>query len=320
MLKEKTMLDFYSQGLLVSRDKIPQEGEDSYCGLVNDKICMIGVFDGLGGSGSEKYEQYGNHSGAYIASRVVSRTMYQWFEKISQDKEALSRAGFAEDMKQEIDRELAAYGKNLHRNSMVRNRMAKTFPTTLAMSVLRYDAEKKQLYANILWCGDSRCYYLDDQGMHQLSYESPEEDALEELYRDIAMNEAISISHPYSINEKRLVNLTKGIMVTSTDGCFAYLPSPMHFEFLILDTLMYSENVDQWQEQIDSTLKDVSGDDYTMNCAIFGFEDFASLQDYYRERHDWLLDRYMEGFEEADLEERQKMWEEYRPAYKQFMR
>ena len=54
-------------------------GEDNWCYHFCENMGILGVFDGCGGSGSKKYENFSGKTGAYVASRIVAGGLEIWF-------------------------------------------------------------------------------------------------------------------------------------------------------------------------------------------------------------------------------------------------
>ena len=64
----------------VYKEKIPENGEDSYCFCIREDSLLLGVFDGCGGSGAKRYLSYCEKTGAYIGARAVAGAVKTWFE------------------------------------------------------------------------------------------------------------------------------------------------------------------------------------------------------------------------------------------------
>ena len=62
---------------VIQKEMIEGKGEDSFCSSCNDSSAFIAVFDGCGGSGGRTYPQMANHTGAYLASRLMSGSLYE---------------------------------------------------------------------------------------------------------------------------------------------------------------------------------------------------------------------------------------------------
>ena len=317
--KERGLFALLSQSLFIAQDKVKDRGEDSYLIGFRENAGVCAVFDGLGGSGSRQYKEYGDKTGAYIASRAVSEEMYNWFLAFSEDQNGLSSPKIAKSLHERIDKRLSACQDSETKKSSLKSSMTRDFPTTLSMLVFRPDGQGG-ISANVIWAGDSRCYWLDGGGLHQLTLDDThQQDAYEALYKDAAMNNVISASEPYSLSEYILDGLSRGIAFSATDGCFGYLQSPMHFEYLVLDSMLRAESISEMEKSLNERLTQIAGDDFTLTGAVFGFETFKQMKEYYRKRYDVLFPKYIEHFRESSREQRLDLWNEYRSSYEKYL-
>ena len=317
--KERGLFALFSQSLFTAQDKVKDCGEDSYLIGFHENAGVCAVFDGLGGSGSRQYKEYGDKTGAYVASRAVSEELYNWFLTFSEDQDRLAAPRIADALHERIDRRLASTRIAEAKKSSLKSSMTRDFPTTLSMLVFRPDGQGS-VSANVIWAGDSRSYWLDGGGLHQLTLDdTSKQDAYEALYKDAAMNNVISASEPYTLSEYILDGLSRGIAFSATDGCFGYLQSPMHFEYLLLDSMLGAESLSEMEKSLHERLVKIAGDDFTLTGAIFGFESFAQMKAYYRKRYDVLFPKYIEHFRESDREQRLGLWKEYRGGYEKYL-
>ena len=95
------------------------------------------------------------------------------------------------------------------------------------------------------------------------------------------------------------------IILSATDGCFGYLLTPMHFEYILLDCLTNSSNCKEWSESIHKTLNPISSDDFTIGLQIVD-EDFSYWQKSLHVRYEYLknsviqpLDQIKAAYEKA---------------------
>ena len=100
--KERGLFALLSQSLFIAQDKVKDRGEDSYLIGFRENAGVCAVFDGLGGSGSRQYKEYGDKTGAYIASRAVSEEMYNWFLAFSEDQNGLCSPEIAKSLPERI--------------------------------------------------------------------------------------------------------------------------------------------------------------------------------------------------------------------------
>ena len=58
--KERGLFASFSQSLFVAQDKVKDRGEDSYLIGFRENAGVCAVFDGIGGSESRQYKEYGD--------------------------------------------------------------------------------------------------------------------------------------------------------------------------------------------------------------------------------------------------------------------
>ena len=74
------------------------------------------------------------------------------------------------------------------------------------------------------WCGDSRGYILDGNGLHQVTVDDVTvTDAMMNLREDAPMTNVASASRPYEIHRKQVQLSEPAVVFAATDGCFGYL-------------------------------------------------------------------------------------------------
>lgn len=315
----ESFMDVYSQKIIVKREKIRHKGEDGFAFCINDRAAMISVFDGCGGIGARQYAEYQNHTGAYIAARILSGTIKNWFENWSISEVKGEEYYLADSIKENFDNALMSVQNSVQNRSKLKGGMQKDFPSTAAICVIRQTQDSLQ--SNVIWCGDSRVYYMNNKGLYQLSDDDIDgQDAMTNLYNDGAMTNVISASKPYKLNEFVISDIKKkGMYFVATDGCFGYLLSPMHFEYLLLSTLVDSKSFDEWEKELDRQFSKYGADDSTFCGVLVGFDNFEELKAYYRQRAYSVYDEYIRDFDIKNSEERFALWEAYREGYEKLM-
>ena len=301
----------------VRGEKKEDLGEDSFLIDTNDNAALISVFDGCGGSGARLYPEFGNRSGAYIASRAAAEAAFLWFTDWSRSMEEPA----AESLKRSIDGKLAVYQNTSQTVTQLRSSLTRAFPTTLAAEILTPDpANSGMVNVSCLWSGDSRCYILETNGLRQVSVDDlPVTDAMQNLREDAAMLNVISASHRYEIHEQTLTIRKPCICITATDGCFGYFKSPMEFEKILLGTLINARSIADWKNLLMQIWRSTAGDDFTICMAGLGFGDFETVQGSFRLRQSKIEKLYPH---KAEMPESTLMaqWEEYRTDYEQYQR
>jgi serine/threonine protein phosphatase PrpC len=277
------------------KDKKTGEGEDAppvLCEKGNH--FYVAVFDGLGGSGSERYSFTGADgarnelTGAYLAARYAANVVLTHFKQLEDDKNWLASS---EQLKLKLtdtfNRIPAQFGVKPTR---LKSNMSRQFPTTmalLAVEVTEYSEPIVDLVAT--WAGDSRCYLLDEVGLQVLSADDVTSEAetlvgLAKFTQDGVIKNCICSDRPFYLNTKRHTVTHPAIVLVATDGCFGYLPTPAHFEREILLALLESESMEQWSQSLCDRLAKVASDDLSMGLVAIGFQDLNHCKSYFNSR------------------------------------
>lgn len=306
----KDFLDLLSTHFLICNDKIKGKGEDSGFEAYTCEAGIMGAFDGCGGLGAKTCPAISGKTEAYLASRTVGAAVKQWFY-------SNSSAGYQwniEELKIQIITKLELCQKQTADSGLrLRGSLVRPFPSTIAMITFRIVNGK--LLTKHIWAGDSRTYVLDKNGLGQISNDDVKgEDAMSNLTRDGALTNVISVDKRFTLHSAEFIPEQPCIMFCATDGCFGYVSSPMEFEMMILAALVNATNVAEWQQLLSDDIMNRSGDDQTIAIAAFGFENFAELKSYYADRY-LAISRIVEQFSNADPDEKQRLWEAYKPSY-----
>ena len=88
----------------------------------------------------------------------------------------------------------------------------------------------------------------------------------------------VSASRPFWLNYREVRLALPCVLLAATDGCYGYLPTPMHWEYLLLATLMRSNTVAEWQRDLAQRLGKVAGDDVSLALVGLGFESIGALK------------------------------------------
>ena len=223
--------------------KIPDQGEDSDP-IVRDgpDLGLVGVFDGMGGAGGTVYETpSGSRTGAYIASRVARDVVEQRMLDLLEPDWNLNGQAAAEDLQRSVREALEERLAELKAPpSRLRSKLLRALPTTMAVIALQRTARGGSTWtAHVFWAGDSRAYVVNADGAAQLSTDDLRDpgDALANLRRDSVVSNAMSADTDFHVSYRRVELQAPFLLVCATDGCFGYVPTPMHFEHLLLQGL-----------------------------------------------------------------------------------
>ena len=296
--------------MLVSGAAIPGQGEDSACCVSDESAAMIGVFDGCGGLGARVYPGFRDHTGAYLASRLLSGAAHDWFFMPGRDARAP-----AEALRGAFTAAYAAARPFAGGQSMLRGSMVRDLPSTAAIAYARPGQGGVELH--VVWAGDSRVYLIDRMGLAQLTADDVDgTDALSGITGDGALTNVVSSDGSYTLHSRVLLLREPTMVLAATDGCFAYLRTPMEFENLLLSHLTRAQNPKDFRRRLNDAFAAIAGDDYSLGIMSFHFHDFSSQQRFFSQRAQSLYDYYVQPLEQsADAALRQKLWAAYRPAY-----
>ena len=140
------------------------------------------------------------------------------------------------------------------------------------------------------------------------------------LRADGAMTNMLAADMDFTLHHRVYALQTPSVIFTATDGCFGYLPTPMHFEQMILMSLLQADNPISFENNLRKEILDVTGDDYTMGGMYFGFGCFEALRERAAKRESELEKRYMEPMRQDESEEKaQEIWESYKKDYLRFL-
>lgn len=285
-------------------------GEDAppiYLSATNQTKSMIAVLDGLGGAGSNLYEENGTtHTGAYIASREVRNTIFNYFKNNIEKDDFEITPNVIKELKQQIKIELSDKLKiQKFEQSKLKSSLIRTFPTTLALAMTTKKTDFCEI--DLLWAGDSRVYLLNStDGLIQLTKDDLkiDNDAFENIENDSPLSNMIHLDDDFTINHSLQKENTPFFIIAATDGCFGYYPTPMHFENLLISSLLSSNSENDWKEKIINELKNISGDDFSLSLKYVANSDvpFGEIKESFRSRNEILYQGYMSDINKMETE------------------
>jgi serine/threonine protein phosphatase PrpC len=286
---------------------------------------LIGVYDGLGGSGARQAGRTVDGrsvSHAFVASRLAHLAVRQWFVAGRAHQPSLR-----DSLRQVFDGAPRPGGLKL------RGTLTRELPTTIAL--LEYAVSGPSLVdVTVRWAGDSRCYVLSPEaGLRQLSRDdSAVDDALEVLVADQPMTNLVSAGGRFEIHERTLAVDYPCLLVCATDGFFNYVDTPALFEYHLLDRLAAANNPQEWAALLAAWVQSIAADDATLALVSIGMSRFRDLRRCYESRlrtlgsdhwepmqrpHDARLDEEQRRSELLDA--RRQSWLSYRSAYSALM-
>lgn len=290
-------------------------GEDAWCHCRGRGAELLAVFDGCGGSGARKHAVFSGHSEAYVASRLCAGAFYDAFgQYCSVNEGPVEPHDVFELCASYSEIALKACRPPKDPGKRLVSSMISTLPTTVSAAIVRHGEDRIEVTA--AWAGDSRVYVLTPEGLAQMT--ADDSDEADPFETDGMMTNTLSADKTLNIHEKRCVLPTPALVLSATDGCFAYYTTPMEFEGVLLRTLLAAESPDQWEQALREQFRAVAGDDFTLVLASFGFGSFPALQAAFRDRLARLQRTYLDALEKLppdDLPSRRAMWSDYRSGY-----
>lgn len=290
--------------------KIPDHGEDSDPIVRHGRhLGLVAVFDGMGGAGGTVYETpEGPRTGAYLASRVARDVVEPRMLRLLDPEWNLDGPAAARDLQRAVKQALVETLRELNAPaSGLRSRLIRALPTTMAMMALqRRDSEGDRWTGHLLWSGDSRVYVLHPgTGAHQLTTDDIRDagDAMVNLRQDSVLSNVMSADTDFVVRNREVELEAPFVAIAATDGCFGYLPSPMHFEYLVLAALRDSRDADDWSAAMQSAISAVTGDDAAMGLLSVG-ANHAELQELFAPRTTELDRRWIQPLDELGAEVR----------------
>ncbi|HET6757726.1 MAG TPA: hypothetical protein VFH20_00465 [Propionibacteriaceae bacterium] len=322
--------------------KIPDQGEDSDPILRDGPdLGLLGVFDGMGGAGGTVYETpEGRRTGAYLASRVARDVVEERMLDLLEPDWHLNGEAAANDLRRAVQQALRDRLRELNAApSGLRSRLIRALPTTMALVALQRTQPGGPMWAgHVFWAGDSRAYVFESTGARQLSTDDLRDpgDALANLRGDSVVSNAMSADTEFHVNYRRVELRAPFIAVCATDGCFGYLPTPMHFEHLVLGCLVEAHTTAAWSSAVQAKIAAVTGDDAAMSALGVG-ADFKEFQQLFAPRVAELSSEFVEPLDEVSdavtrleheldalrsrrLDEMTEKWERYKSGYERYLR
>lgn len=309
------LLDFIVKLNVDAREGL---GEDSWCYAFDRHTGMIAAFDGCGGSGARKHESYSGHSEAFMASRLCAGAFYDAFMDSLDPRVPADADGIIRRCKQYCQDSFGAYRPAGGQGARIKSSMIATLPTTAAAAILQ--PAGGQLVTTAAWAGDSRVFVLTPGGLAQLSVDDAED--TDPYETDAMMTNTINADRAPRVNQRVCRVPLPAIVLTATDGCFAYYTTPMEFEGVLLSTLLAASCPNDWESALAGQIGRVAGDDYTLVMAVLGFRSFEALKQAFSRRYDLLYRNYLTkiaALPPNDAATRRMLWESYRPEYTKYI-
>jgi len=278
---------------------------------------VIGVFDGLGGAGSILYGDLPEqHTGAYYASRSAREIVREFFHEESASGDDGEDFGILSALEDNLRRGLKKRAEDLTRGgsaSRLKSTLIRTLPTTIAMIQSCRRESGNDCRVEAIWAGDSRAFHLHPtQGLQQLSRDDLVSggDPLENLINDSPLSNYLSADGNFHLNSSTFFFPLPTVLLVATDGCFGYVPTPIHFEYLLLESLDRASSSAEWQVNLARRFVEIAGDDASLALIAVGWEAVEDVQQAFRARFAALKAEYIKAHDElvAELADMDGQW------------
>jgi hypothetical protein len=173
----------------------------------------------------------------------------------------------------------------------------------MTLAVLqRTDSAAGSYVCHLFWAGDSRAYLLEPEaGLMQLTTDDLRSggDAMRNLTDDSVMSNAISADTEFHVNHRQVQFRAPFLLLCATDGCFAYVRSPMQFEHLLLSTLQDARDAEAWRRALEAKVTAITGDDAALALLGLG-ADLGGFKKRFKDRTAQVERHYIDPLDELD--------------------
>jgi hypothetical protein len=160
-------------------------------------------------------------------------------------------------------------------------------------------------------------------------------DAMANLREDSVVSNAMSADTEFVVHHRKIELTAPFLVIAATDGCFGYVPSPMHFEHLVLAALRDAPDTDSWSAAVQAAISAVTGDDAAMATLGVG-ANHIGFRKLFAQRTTELEQRWVTPLDELDADLRQherkldelrtarrerqaQLWAAYKPGYERYL-
>ncbi|TAE67308.1 MAG: hypothetical protein EAZ85_15200 [Bacteroidetes bacterium] len=293
-------------------EQILNKGEDAFPTLIHTKnnLVWLGVYDGMGGSGGKSYQiENETYSGAYIGARKVKEITEFYLENY---QNILNLDEFTKYLKENLD---FFADKFANQTSLIKSKLLKQFPTTLCLLSWEW-IENNQIFLQTFNAGDSRVYAFTPENCQLLTKDDLEQeiDCYENLRSESGLHNYIAANENFFITQKNYTFQKPCLLLVATDGVFHYFETPMHFEYIFLQTLVHTKsNIDNWQSILLENLIKYSSDDISFVISAVGFKDFSQMQNIFYARYQFLYQNFIEPYQKKE-KTAEELWQIYQKS------
>ena len=296
-------------------------GEDSaFVQNFESGLVVTGVFDGCGNIGNRRYSGANDRTGAYIGSRIAACAASEYFEKnfsakgVSYIKRtSAEQLEYVRQLKEHISAKLCDVKSRLGRSE---EEKCGILPTSVSITAAM--SAGKFTLCNCIWAGNTRAYMLDDQGLCQLTNadtDTDSGDAFLEIRKKGRITNFAGGEGDFTLHSGFTVLARPVILINASADCFTHLRTPMDFENVVLETMAEASSPSRWMARLGEIMKKISGGDFTLTAACYGFEDFDDMKKYYSMRLIRLQNDYINKQSGADEKILRQLWDNYKSVY-----
>lgn len=312
--------------MVVNIEVAENRGEDANIILGIDdptkENVVIAVFDGLGGRSAGFEGKTGGRIASERSANLTRNFFSQWGDKIDKDLACQLQQEICYLLKREAD---AKMPQSRLKGSLANKRLCTTIAlASIAKSAKSPKGQEKFFDVKVAWMGDSRIYLLTpENGLQQLTKDDLviEKDAFKMITEDPPISQYLTAdtSHDWEMNYHSYTLPNRGCILACTDGCFQYLPSPWHFEKILLKTLMSSDgNIgkNNWQNLLETEYDHLKQDDISLILYSFGFQKIQHMQNAYKDRLQYINDNFFDQGQPSN-QDLSSIWSIYRKNYEE---
>lgn len=154
-----------------------------------------------------------------------------------------------------------------------------------------------------------------------MSEDDAKGDAFESLLNGAPMTNVISSDGKYTLHSRTLTVDEPVTFIAASDGAYAYVHTPMDFEYLITNAIDKSDTPYKARSLLYEELHSRAADDMTFAYMCFGYGSFDALRDSLKERVKYLETEYIQSLEKErnDLSLAAVLWEKYKKEYEEHL-
>ncbi len=150
---------------------------------------------------------------------------------------------------------------------------------------------------DVIWVGSARCYILTSKGLFLLSNDDIDDEG--NLNNCFSTDESEKIHHKEykwnDIKNKLGISQDKFILISATEGFNNnFSNSFLNDEYHLIDTLSFSDDIDEFKQELKERLRKNTKDDVSFSMYPVGFSSFDDMKDHFLNRFEEIEELYYE--------------------------